>query len=153
MVSSHFPSTWGHDQGWLVLLGIAGAGLAVRHAINVAERGTPMPWLWPVAAALFAAAALYARPKRADPGSEGVPIAEVQVVIAKRCLGCHTAQPFLGGLSVPPKGLVLDRPETIEAWRDKIALQVASMAMPAGNLTEMTPEERELIARWAQGAP
>ncbi|MEZ4242093.1 MAG: urate hydroxylase PuuD, partial [Myxococcota bacterium] len=52
MLSGHFPSTWGHPQGWLVLLGIAGAGVAVRHALNVAERGQPMPWLWPVAVAV-----------------------------------------------------------------------------------------------------
>ena len=150
MISGHFPSTWGHPYGWVVLLGIAAAGAAVRHAINVAERGAPAPWLWPAAVVGLLAVALAARPAPAVVGGEDVPITQVQVVVAQRCLPCHAEHPVLGGFAAPPKGLVLDRPEAIEAARDKIRVQVVqTKAMPLGNLTGMTDEERALIARWA----
>jgi uncharacterized membrane protein len=151
MVSGHFPSTWGHPYGWLVLLGIAGGGVAVRHALNVAERGSPMPWLWPLAGASLLAAALLARPV-APPvvaGAAPIPMATVQGVVSQRCLPCHAAQPVLGGYAAPPVGLVLDRPEAIEANRAKIGVQVRAGAMPKGNLTGMTDEERALIVEWA----
>jgi uncharacterized membrane protein len=153
MISGHFPSTWGHPLGWLVLLGIAGAGALARHAINVAERGSPRPWLWPAAIVGLLAVALWARPAPAVvvEGQPEVSITEVQVVVAQRCLPCHSAHPILGGFAAPPKGLVLDRPEAIEAARDKIRVQVVqTKAMPLGNLTGMTDQERELIARWAR---
>ncbi len=151
MVSGHFPSTYGNAHGWAILLGIAAAGVAVRHALNVAERGTPKPWLWPVAAAVFAATALFARPRSA-PAVEGeVPptFTEVQLVLTERCLGCHAEQPILAGLSSPPKGLLLDTPDHIRAAKDKIRANVVdSRLMPLGNLTGMTDEERDLVRRW-----
>lgn len=150
MVSGHFPSTWGHPVGWLVLLGIAGAGVAVRHALNVAERGSPAPWLYPVAAAALVAAAWIARPAaEAASGGPAVPITRVQVIVSERCLPCHSDHPILGGFASPPKGVVLDRPEAIERLRDAIRVQVVrTHAMPLGNLTGMTDDERAEIAAW-----
>jgi uncharacterized membrane protein len=151
MLSGHYPSTWGHPLGWLVLLGIAGAGVAVRHALNVAERGQPMAWLWPVAGAALIAVMVLARPVPVAAGDGAVPsMTVVQGIISARCLPCHAAQPVLGGFVVPPKGLVLDRPEAIEASRDLIGAQVRSGAMPVGNLTAMTDEEREVLLQWAR---
>ncbi|MCB9684755.1 MAG: urate hydroxylase PuuD [Alphaproteobacteria bacterium] len=151
MVSGHFPSTYGSAYGWLILLGIAAAGVAVRHALNVAEQERPMPWLWPVAAVIFVATALLARPRSA-PAVEGEvapSFTEVQLIISQRCLGCHSEQPILAGLASPPKGLLLDSPEHIRAASDKIRANVVdSKIMPLGNLTAMTDEEREVIRRW-----
>jgi uncharacterized membrane protein len=154
MVSGHFPSTYGSALGWLVLLGVAGGGLAVRHALNVAEKGTPMPWLWPLAAASLVGAAVVARPARpavADDGVARPTMTEVQVIVANRCLPCHAEQPLLMNLTAPPKGLVLSTPAQIEAAKDKIRAQVVDSAiMPLGNLTQMTDEERAVIGRWAR---
>ncbi|MCA9495128.1 MAG: urate hydroxylase PuuD, partial [Myxococcales bacterium] len=151
MVSGHFPSTYGNPYGWLILLGIAAAGVAVRHALNVAEQDRPMPWLWPVAAVIFVATALFARPRSA-PAVEGEvapSFTEVQLIVSQRCLGCHSEQPILAGLSSPPKGLLLDSPEHIRAASDKIRANVVdSKIMPLGNLTAMTDEERDVIRRW-----
>jgi uncharacterized membrane protein len=151
MVSGHFPSTWGHPYGWLVLLGIAGAGVMVRHAINVAERGAPMPWLWPAAIVGIVAVAVVARPVAATAvaGAPAVSMVEVQTVITNRCLPCHAEHPTLGGYAAPPKGVVLDSPSAIRTLRESIRTQVVqTRAMPLGNLTHMTDEERALIDRW-----
>jgi uncharacterized membrane protein len=153
MLSGHFPSTWGHPLGWVVLLGIAAAGALARHAINVAERGQPMPWLWPLAAALLAGFALLARPTPAPQAASGeaVPFTQVQMVVAARCLPCHAERPILGGYATAPKGVQLDTPESIERHRDAILTQVVrTKVMPLGNLTQMTEEERALIGAWAE---
>jgi len=69
------------------------------------------------------------------------------------CVGCHAAQPTQPGFAQPPKGVLLDSPEQIAANAPKLAETVANRYMPIGNLTQMTDDERTLIAAWfAQGA-
>lgn len=150
MVSGHFPSTWGHPTGWLVLLAVAAGGVAVRHALNLAERGAPAPWLYPVAGAALVSAAWIARPPAvAATAGAAVPMARVQMIVSERCLPCHSDHPILGGFASPPKGVVLDRPEAIERLRDAIRTQVVrTHAMPLGNLTQMTDDERAELAAW-----
>jgi len=50
--------------------------------------------------------------------------------------------------------VMFDTPEQIRQQAAKIHAQtVASQIMPLGNITQMTPEERQLIGQWiAQGA-
>jgi uncharacterized membrane protein len=148
MISGHFPSTYGHSWGWLVLLGIAAAGALARHAINLAERGSPAPWLWPLAIGALIAVAFVARPVRVEATGDAVSFTEAQVIVAKHCLPCHAEQPILGGFAAPPKGLVLDSPASIRANAALIRSNaVDSQIMPLGNLTGMTPEERQRLGR------
>jgi uncharacterized membrane protein len=52
----------------------------------------------------------------------------------------------------PPKGIAFDTPEEIERNADQILrVAVETQAMPLANRTEMTPEERALVGRWALG--
>jgi uncharacterized membrane protein len=55
---------------------------------------------------------------------------------------------------VAPKGVMLDTPERIAQHAGEIRLQaVLTHAMPPGNLSEITPEERQVLAAWiADGA-
>jgi uncharacterized membrane protein len=68
---------------------------------------------------------------------------------------CHAAEPFWEGIAAPPKGVRLDTPEMIQKYAAEIRLQATlSHAMPPGNLTELSPEERQILAAWiAAGAP
>ena len=46
---------------------------------------------------------------------------------------------------------MLDTPERIVAAAERIEREaVKSQAMPLGNMTHMTPEERALIGRWVE---
>ena len=64
-----------------------------------------------------------------------------------RCSMCHAAEPVWAGLAAPPKGVMLDTPERIRQHAREIALQaVHTHAMPPGNITEITPEERQVLA-------
>ncbi len=152
MISSHFPGTWGHSWGWLLFLGLTVSGAMLRHAINLSEQGRAVVWLAPGAVILAVAVAVAARPDpppAAPDGEVAVSTAQVQQVIGARCLSCHSDQPFFPGIAEPPKGVVLQTPAQIEATADRIATQVASGAMPLGNATQITDDERALIARWA----
>ena len=54
----------------------------------------------------------------------------------------------------PPGGVLLDTPERVKAAAPRIQQQaITTQAMPIGNLTKMTDEERQLLGRWlADGA-
>ena len=72
-----------------------------------------------------------------------------------RCSMCHAAEPVWEGSASPPKDVMLDTPERIRLHAREIYLQAAHTdAMPPGNVTELTPEERGMLAAWYEaGAP
>src|SRR5207302_7461454 len=51
MLSNHYPMTYGHPQGWLVLLALMGLGAWVRHFFNLRHQGRVV-WAIPVSAAV-----------------------------------------------------------------------------------------------------
>jgi uncharacterized membrane protein len=67
---------------------------------------------------------------------------------------CHAAEPVWEGIVTAPKGILLDQASHIRRYARLIGRNAAwSNAMPPGNATEMTPEERATIAAWlAAGA-
>jgi uncharacterized membrane protein len=67
---------------------------------------------------------------------------QVQGVLAQRCVMCHNAQ-------LASKNVRLDSPQAIAAQAQQIHAQVnVTRLMPLNNATQMTAEERALIARW-----
>jgi uncharacterized membrane protein len=54
------------------------------------------------------------------------------------------------GITVPPKGILLDTAARIRVNAREIAIAAAwSSAMPPSNVTDITPEEREVLGAWA----
>jgi len=158
MISNHYPSTYGTSLSWVTLGVLMVASALVRHGMN--SRFTWKEWLpWTIGAGVAGAALaflLMARPWQ--PGSVAaapVSFAEVQAIMARRCVSCHAAQPSDPLFSAPPKGLILTDPAQIKAHAEQIHTQVVvAKAMPLGNRTNMTEEERAQIAAWiAAGAP
>ncbi|WIF65654.1 urate hydroxylase PuuD [Metapseudomonas otitidis] len=91
---------------------------------------------------------------RASASSGSPQFDKVHSVIQERCTVCHSAKPTSPLFTAAPAGVMFDTPQQIQALAPKIQAQaVASQIMPLGNITQMTPEERELIGSWiAQGA-
>nr|WP_294974571.1 urate hydroxylase PuuD [uncultured Pseudomonas sp.] len=50
MISNHFPSTYGSQYNWLILAGIAGLAVIVRHYFNTRHEGNGMAWALPAGA-------------------------------------------------------------------------------------------------------
>jgi uncharacterized membrane protein len=155
MISNHFPFTYGHEHGWLVLVALMAIGAWVRHFFNLRHTGRTVWWIPATAAVAAVALAVAIRPgddEAAADTPEPVAFADVQAIVEARCAGCHSAEPTL--VDSPPNGVTFDTPAEIAAQADAIRrLAVSTNAMPPGNVTEMTEAERELLGAWiAQGA-
>ena len=85
----------------------------------------------------------------AAPSAGVVSFAAVEKVIHERCTVCHAAKPSSPLFTVAPAGMMFDTPQQIQAFAPRIHAQaVATQIMPVGNLTQMTPAERELVGAW-----
>jgi uncharacterized membrane protein len=156
MLGPHFPFALVREDGWLVLLALMLVGAWIRHFFNLRHRGRTI-WAIPVTAAIAVAAlAVAIRPE--DDASAGagaaVPFAQVASIVEQRCATCHSVTPSDESFAAPPGGIAFDTPEQIRARADAIEEQaVRTRAMPLGNSTGMTDEERDLLGRWIeQGA-
>lgn len=156
MISNHYPMTYAHPLGWLMLGALALIGGWVRHYYNLRHAGRNRPWMLAVGAAGLGAVALLAtagapEPTAADASATPVDFGEVRDVIAVRCAVCHSAHPVHDLFDAPPGGIAFDTAEEIRARADQIhAVTVETRIMPLGNLTEMTEEERALVGRWSE---
>jgi uncharacterized membrane protein len=78
----------------------------------------------------------------------------IQAIVAQRCASCHSVNPVQPGFTSPPNGILLDTPEHILAHATQMRQQIETRAMPLGNLTRITEQERaELLAWIERGTP
>jgi len=149
MTSSHYSMTWGHEYNWLILIAISLAGALIRTWFVARHKGrAPLtPIVIAVILLLVVAVAIAPRPRSA--AAAIATTADVRVVLEHRCVGCHSAEPTFAAFPAPPGGVVLDGEEQILAEASRIYQQaVVTRAMPIGNLTGMTDDERALIDAW-----
>jgi uncharacterized membrane protein len=154
MIANHYATVFGHRWGWLSLVALTIAGALVRVWFVMRHKGRAPAWVWILGVLFFIAASALMAPKREAP-TASVSFSEVKPVLDTRCVSCHAEKPSFQGLPEAPKGVKLDTPERVRAQALKIHQQaVLSNAMPPGNLTGMTDEERALLDRWYRsGAP
>jgi uncharacterized membrane protein len=168
MLSNHYPVTYANSRVIpLIVTCVIIAGALVRYFYNMyhIEDARPPWWAWFVAATAMWAAfwiAMTASPGMRPALGLGAPAAidapvqtaakapdEVVAVVQSRCSMCHAPEPVWEGIGEAPKGVLLDTPEHIAAFAPAIRMQaVLTHAMPPNNLTEITPDERAVIARW-----
>ena len=160
MLSNHYPLFYATRFNWLIVAIVLAIGPVIRHFFNSRHEGKGSPWwTWGVAAAGMAAVAWLsaAGPRTLTIGAlpPAPKFADVSNIVMSRCAMCHAAEPVWAGLAAPPKGVLLDTDEHIRLHAPLIAAAaVRSDAMPPGNITEMTPDERLTLASWlAAGAP
>jgi uncharacterized membrane protein len=151
MISSHYAMTFGHPRGWVLLVLVTVAGALVRVWFVMRHKGRAPAWVWIAGVLIAVAAAALVAPER--PKQEAaVPFAEAKRIIDTRCVSCHAGKPSFQGIGEAPKGVKLDTPERVRAQALQIHQQtVLSKAMPPGNLTGLTEEERMMIDRWYRG--
>lgn len=172
MISNHYAMTYAHKFNWLVLIGISLAGALVRVYFVSRHRGkaSPVPLILGAVLLGVVAAALVPKKSAVVPASTTASTAastQEKVVLSaadlaalqskaletvnKHCTGCHATKPTQPGFYAPPVGIVLESADDISQRADAIHQQaVVTRAMPIGNLTGMTDDERDVIARWYQ---
>jgi uncharacterized membrane protein len=158
MIANHYPLMFATRFNWLIVAIVLAIGPVIRHFFNSRHEGKGSPWwTWGVAAAGMLAVAWLSGlgPKDAGTRADKVDIKAAQSAIMSRCGMCHMEGPVWPGVHTAPKGVVLDSPENIRRHAHLIEINaVRSHAMPPGNITEMTPQERQVVAAWlAAGAP
>jgi uncharacterized membrane protein len=169
MLSNHYPLAFGTQYAWLIASLVFLMGVLIRHYFNTrhARAGNPH-WTWGVTAVLFIAImALSSVPMHDDidweaeaqvPAHLGSVVAspgfdDVAGIVLGRCSMCHNAEPVWPGIHWAPRGVRLDTEAEIARYATAIYLQAGtSHAMPPGNITQMTPEERHQIAAWYRSA-
>jgi uncharacterized membrane protein len=153
MISNHFPFTYGHDRGWLILVALVVLGAWVRHFFNLRHAGRTAWWIPVTAAVAGIALAVAIRPDEGGGGgaARAVGAEEAQAIVQRRCVPCHSREPTQEGFDAPPGGVTFDSIEEIESQAEAIEEQaVRTRAMPLGNVTGMTDEERETLGAWIE---
>jgi uncharacterized membrane protein len=160
MISNHYPLLFATRYNYVIVAIVLALGPIIRHFFNERHAGRASPWwVWGVAAIGMSAIGLLsaAGPRDAKTGALSVAptFANAQDIIISRCSMCHAAEPVWEGIPTAPKGIRLDEPEYIHRNARLIGRNAAwASAMPPGNITEMTADERALVAAWlAAGAP
>ena len=158
MISNHYPLMFATRFNWLIVAIVLAIGPVIRHFFNSRHEGKGSPWwTWGVAGAGMVAVAFLsgAGPAQTGPRADRVDVKAAYNAILSRCSMCHMEDPVWPGIHAPPKGVVLDNPESIRRHAQLIEINaVRSSAMPPGNVTDMTPQERQILAAWlAAGAP
>lgn len=162
MISNHYPLTQTSAILPVLVALITFAGAIIRHFFNHWHADhTKAPW-WYWGAAILALALAIWLSWQAAPGRVSLLDAETRVaakappaasaaaeILQTRCSMCHASQPVYEGLLSAPKAVQLETPEDYARHMKAIALQaVVTHAMPPNNLTEITSEERQVLALW-----
>ena len=161
MISSHFSFTYGNNYNWLILAIISIVGALTRHYFNLRNRQQYKVWILPTAAMLMfllmIVSSLPILKKKNEislASNQMISFTEVNNIIKYRCGVCHAKNPTFEGIEKAPKGVIYDTAKDIIKNLKKIKEQaIDSNVMPPGNLTGITPVEREKIGLWIeQGA-
>ena len=149
MISNHYPMTYSHEHGWLVLIFIMLAGVLIRQYFVLRHSHRASPALPAIAVLLLLSMVWYLSPAAIE-SDDASRVSETQIseIIETRCVACHASKPTQPGFVEAPLGIVLESPELILNLAERIATTVQTKYMPIGNLTGMTDQERATVAQW-----
>jgi len=157
MISNHYSLTYTHPQAWAILALIAAAGVSIRHFFNRKHKGV-LAWQYlALGGVILAVVSWWTLPQTVPlPPVQGpVTFDRVRGIVGQRCVICHSPQPSFPGIAQPPAGVMLHSPDLIVQNAQRIYQQViVTRIMPLGNVTQITEQERAVIAAWVKaGAP
>lgn len=164
MLSNHYPLAYATEFNWVIASLVFIIGVLIRHYFNTMHATGAKPhWTWGAATVLFIVimwlstvpAALTGEPRasaRAETLMASTHFDAVRDTVMGRCAMCHAAEPGWEGVHFAPKGVLLDGEAAIAEHAREIYLQAGrSHAMPPGNVSGMTDDERRLLVAWFEG--
>ena len=155
MVSGHYPFLYSHPQSWLVVALILICGALFRHYLNRIEAGDDWGrygWALPVGAFALICAIWLTAPSA--PAATGAVVSDAQAleIAQKHCVMCHAKHPTHESFKEPPKNVALETVGQLRQYAPLILTQtVQNRAMPLGNQTAMTEQERQELGAWVRG--
>jgi uncharacterized membrane protein len=153
MVSNHYSFIYSHELAWVVMVLFIFAGALIRQFFVLMHAGKTQPAYPAIGVGLILLAFWVAAPSP-NTGSANVASAPDQALVAglveQHCTECHARHPEHAGFSAPPAGYAFDTWEEILGHKAQIQQVVASRYMPLGNITNMSNEERDIIAAWEE---
>jgi len=168
MLSNHYPLAFATHFNWVIAALVFMMGVTIRHWFNTthARKGRPT-WTWLATVLIFIAIMwLSTVPKVLTGEADDAALSSVQQefaanvhfeaardVVLSRCSMCHAAEPVWEGVNFAPKAVKLETDREIAVHAREIYIQAGrSHAMPPGNITEISVEERELLTAWYESA-
>ncbi len=164
MLSNHYPLAYATEFNWVIASLVFLIGVLIRHYFNTVHAGKGNPhWTWAAATVLFIViiwlstvpAALTGEPRVSAAAERMMASAHFEAArdaVLGRCSMCHAAEPGWPGIHHAPKNVLLDSDGEIARHARDIYLQAGrSHAMPPGNVSYMTEEERRLLVAWYEG--
>lgn len=152
MLSNHSPMTYGHEYGWAILTALIVIGAWARHFFNLRHKGIVKPSILISAVLAFMLLVLIARPQpiaQMDIGDAQLSDNQAFAIVMERCATCHSRHPTDDVFVVSPGGIFLESGTDILRLLDRIeARTIQTHDMPFLNKTQMTLEERALLADW-----
>lgn len=163
MLSGHYPLAYATEFSWIIAGLIFLIGVLIRHFFNTMHATGHRPyWTWAVTVFLFIGIMwLSSAPRVLTNAEQPSPTAArfmsdahfvaVTNAVQGRCGMCHAAEPFWEGVHQAPKNVRFDTPVLIAEQAREIYIQSGrSHAMPPGNVSLMTQDERAMIVTWYQ---
>jgi uncharacterized membrane protein len=164
MLSNHYPLAFATEFNWIIAALVFLMGVTIRHWFNTthARKGKPT-WTWLVTVLIFIVIMWLSTVPKVLTGEEEQArlstreqtfvanghFEAVRDVVQGRCSMCHAAEPVWEGIARAPKNVKLETDGEIAAHAREIYLQAGrSHAMPPGNITDLSPEERRLLVAW-----
>ncbi|QCI97124.1 urate hydroxylase PuuD [Agrobacterium larrymoorei] len=170
MLSNHYPLAFGTQFNWIIAALVFLMGVTIRHWFNTthARKGKPT-WTWLLTAIIFIVIMWLSTVPKVLTGEEQAQAAKLSPsqqmfagdahfasardVVQSRCSMCHAAEPVWEGVPFTPKSVKLETDAEIAAHAREIYLQAGrSHAMPPGNITAITPQERKVLTAWYESA-
>lgn len=166
MLSNHYPLAFATAYNWIIAALVFLMGVSIRHWFNTghARKGKPI-WTWMITTVIFIIIMWLSTVQKPAEG-EHVSLSPMQKqfmadghftkardIVESRCSMCHAQEPSWEGLTFAPKNVKFETDNEIAAHAREIYLQAGrSHAMPPGNVTSVTPQERALLVTWYESA-
>jgi len=155
MISNHYPMTFNHNAGWIVLMALILITAAIRQYFVLRHFGKNQPGIIVAAVAATIALAYVIAPEKVEVSAEQltqeISMTQVQTIIEQRCSACHAEKNTDNIFTVAQGGVIFSDAASIEQWAPRIKARVIDAKdMPFMNKTQMTADERTQLAIWLE---
>ena len=155
MISNHYPMTFNHNAGWIVLMALILITAAIRQYFVLRHFGKNQPGIIVGAIAATIALAYLIAPTKVEISEaqlkQKVSDQQVAQIVEQRCSSCHSNDNTDNIFKAAQAGVLLGDIASIKQWAPRIKARVIDAKdMPFMNKTQMTDEERTQLAVWLQ---